>query len=68
MISTDDGRKSSAIGHILLSSEFEVSNHSHVLVIDGFSAFAAIGLDGGNVASLAASTVDARIEDVPVIV
>ena len=50
MISTDDSRKSSAIGHILLSSEFEVSNHSHVLVIDGFSAFAVIGLDGGNVA------------------
>ena len=50
MISTDDGRKSSAIGRILLSGEFEVPNHSHVLVIDGFSAFAVIGLDGGNVA------------------
>lgn len=48
MISTDDGRKSSAIGRILLSDEFEVSNDRHVLISDG--TIAVISLDGWNVA------------------
>lgn len=50
MISTDDGRKSSAIGRFLLSDEFEVSNDRHVLIRDRFSPIAVISLDGWNVA------------------